>query len=65
MSCWRKLDGRSEKSRFLAPNACHGGLSGARNDRRMNTTQQMDKYLGLDQSARQQRFVELLAKVSQ
>jgi len=29
----------------------------------MNTTQVMDKYLGLDQSARQQKFVELLAKV--
>jgi hypothetical protein len=30
----------------------------------MNTTQQMDKYLGLDQKDRQQKFVELLEKVS-
>jgi len=29
----------------------------------MNTTQQMDKYLGLDQTKRQERFVELLARV--
>jgi len=30
----------------------------------MNTTQQMDKYLGLDQKQRQEKFVELLNKVS-
>ncbi len=30
----------------------------------MNTTQQMDKYLGLDQKQRQEKFVELLSKVS-
>ncbi len=30
----------------------------------MNTTQQMDKYLGLDQKDRQEKFVELLSKVS-
>ncbi len=30
----------------------------------MNTTQQMDKHLGLDQSERQQKFVELLSKVA-
>ncbi len=29
----------------------------------MNTTQQMDKYLGLDQKQRQEKFVELLSKV--
>jgi phosphomethylpyrimidine synthase len=29
----------------------------------MNTTQQMDKYLGLDQKERQEKFVELLARV--
>ncbi|MGH9811755.1 MAG: phosphomethylpyrimidine synthase ThiC [Candidatus Acidiferrales bacterium] len=29
----------------------------------MNTTQQMDKYLGLDQKQRQEKFVELLARV--
>ncbi len=30
----------------------------------MNTTQQMDKYLGLDQKDRREKFVELLSKVS-
>jgi phosphomethylpyrimidine synthase len=31
----------------------------------MNTTQQMDKYLGGDQKRREQKFVELLTKVSE
>jgi phosphomethylpyrimidine synthase len=30
----------------------------------MNTTQQMDKYLGVDEKAREQKFVELLEKVT-
>jgi len=29
----------------------------------MNTTQVMEKHLGLDQAEREQKFVELLSKV--
>ncbi len=31
----------------------------------MNTTQVMEKHMGLDQKDREQKFVELLAKVQQ